>query len=1309
MMPRNSIIRIGLCLCAIGLQSAWVQAQPPGGRGGGRGGFGGFGGMMDLMYDEDVTRSLDITDDQLEEVGEIREEAQAKIEELDFGSQFRDAESDEDRAAIMDEMRLAGEANNAEAEEKLKSLLDEGQYSRLRQIYLQRSGVQSLGRGDVITSLGISVDQQTEIRAILQERGAARMELGFRASPEDQAAFDQEWDSRLLAVLTEEQRDQWTAELGEPFVPGEDEEAVAADEDEVNETDEDEDDETPIAAAPGTAQTNPGMRPARVREATNSFGEGAAGPEPMLTFSFNDAPWELVLRRLADISGFSLDLAEEPPGSFTYFDPEEYTPTEARDIINGYLAMRGYGLIRNRNALVSVKLDEIPPNLIPRITLDQLADYGQNDMVSVVIPAAGVDVAELSEQLESLSGPQGKIAALEATNTIVVTDLGVVVRQAAEAVSQISGGPEDIVFQAIKLEHISAAQAEPTVKTLLGISSSVVSVAQGQPNPWGGGGGGWGGRGRGDDDDDNQGWQMPQPAAKPQVTIDTRTNSLLVAGTPSQVRIVENALKIIDVEAEAGQWGTGPGEPYLVVYTVTEANAGEVGRTVNTMLPGTVVNEDERNGFIHVHATAEQHQEISTLIRQMDGQGGASTVVVIPLSRMDPLTAVNMLTSMFIGDGANAPTIEADGFGRQVMIRGTQEQIAQARTILVSMGEDGSGKRVTGGTLQSFPLSGRDPAELLQLVEAMWGRQNTTPVTIISPEERRQQDRVEFFGRPDSQISEPSRTRPPYDDASLPSEYLLEDLVPEETPPAPSTPAAAVPTRTSAPRVQVHPLRDADDDLLVLTSLNDNGCDDPAAETPSDEAAAPVAAEQTEAVEEPVVTEPAATEAAVEEPAAQAEETEPETTTEPATTEPEPVIETEPVAQTDETAEVEQDSSGVDLSEVRITVVGGEIIVEHPDPQVVDEMMALLETVIQTVPPRSNWKIFPLQVADATTVATLLATVIPEATVVRNTTTSSSGLLGGLTSGIGNLSSNVMSMTGLDSTGSMGLQIIPETTHNALLVTGPQYLIDEVVVWLNILDSNEWPDNMRNREPKMIAVRYADALDVYNILQQTYSDLLDNEQSRQGRQAQQALAAMFGGGGGRGGGGQQEQQPPAMMTLSYDPRTNHIIVSANEELFLEVQGIVEDLDNAAREARRTVQVVHLQYSNPQVVSRTVGSLMPRVSVSGSGTGTTRTSTSNSNGSGNGNSGPNPDDFRRMMEFRNQLQGGQGGGGQGGRGFGGGGQGGFQGGGFGGGGRGGFGGGGFSQGGRGFGGGGFGGGGGQGGGGGRGDGGGGRGN
>ena len=105
-------------------------------------------------------------------------------------------------------------------------------------------------------------------------------------------------------------------------------------------------------------------------------------------------------------------------------------------MINGYLASGGLPDIRRDNSLVTVNVDSIPPNLIPRVPLADLPNYGRHDIVSVVIPAPGVDVDDLAEQLEGLRGPQGKVVGLDATNTVVVTDLAFIVGQMAEVVEQ---------------------------------------------------------------------------------------------------------------------------------------------------------------------------------------------------------------------------------------------------------------------------------------------------------------------------------------------------------------------------------------------------------------------------------------------------------------------------------------------------------------------------------------------------------------------------------------------------------------------------------------------------------------------------------------------------------------------------------------------------------------------------------------------------------------------------------------------------------------------------------------------------------
>ena len=78
--------------------------------------------------------------------------------------------------------------------------------------------------------------------------------------------------------------------------------------------------------------------------------------------------------------------------------------------------------------------------------------------------------------------------------------------------------------------------------------------------------------------------------------------------------------------------------------------------------------------------------------------------------------------------------------GRQVMVRGSESQIAQVKTLLTQLGEDGTGRKKgsDAGNFRRFPISGRDTAELLPLIERMWDSASPKPIRIVTPGQRGQ-------------------------------------------------------------------------------------------------------------------------------------------------------------------------------------------------------------------------------------------------------------------------------------------------------------------------------------------------------------------------------------------------------------------------------------------------------------------------------------------------------------------------------------------------------------------------------------------
>ncbi|MFG0333604.1 MAG: secretin N-terminal domain-containing protein, partial [Maioricimonas sp. JB049] len=309
------------------------------------------------------------------------------------------------------------------------------------------------------------------------------------------------------------------------------------------------------------------------------------------------------------------------------------------------------------------------------------------------------------------------------------------------------------------------------------------------------------------------------------------------------------------------------------------------------------------------------------------------------------------------------------------------------------------------------------------------------------------------------------------------------------------------------------------------------------------------------------------------------------------------------------------------------------VLFASEDEETLDRFERMLESTMQAIPPRTSWTVFTLQVADATETAAMLDQLFPDSNV--SMTSGGGGLLGGSVSSLG---SGLLDATGLSGLGttSRTLRIIPEIRSNSLWVAGPAYRVRELEQMLEVLDATNLPDNLRDRVPGMIPVEHADATDVYNMVKEVYRDYLeDNSIDRGGRGGGNPLAALMGGGGR--GGNDNNREPDVRLTLAVDTRTNQLIVSASDALFREIELLVRNIDAAAEDARRTVQVVSLQNTNSSAVQSALTSLIPKVKINVSSSSTrTSPSTSNSN-TGNGRSQdadrPSSDDVRRFFEQR----------------------------------------------------------------------------
>jgi len=226
----NMLIRrffIGALLLAVAGFVNVSMAQGPGG--GGPGGFfggpgGGRAGGAMLLGIPEVQKELNLTDDQKEAIkkeGEsVRQEIQKMREGFDPAS-LADM-SDEERTKKFQEMRKKGEEIGAKVEEKMKTVLDAKQLERLTELQYQQQSGNALLRPEVIKKLNITDEQQEKLKKISE--GARPAPGTFRnfgnMSDDDRKAMREKMQSsqkEMLAVLTDEQSEDWTKMTGKEF------------------------------------------------------------------------------------------------------------------------------------------------------------------------------------------------------------------------------------------------------------------------------------------------------------------------------------------------------------------------------------------------------------------------------------------------------------------------------------------------------------------------------------------------------------------------------------------------------------------------------------------------------------------------------------------------------------------------------------------------------------------------------------------------------------------------------------------------------------------------------------------------------------------------------------------------------------------------------------------------------------------------------------------------------------------------------------------------------------------------------------
>jgi len=400
-----------------------------------------------------------------------------------------------------------------------------------------------------------------------------------------------------------------------------------------------------------------------------------------LRFNFRFQRWSDVLEWFASQADLSLVLDAPPPGTFNYSDGRDYTVAEALDLLNGVLLTKGFTLIRRDRMLVVVNLaDGVPESLVPRVPLADLDKRGRFELVSVLFPLGNRKVDDVVKEITPLLGPRGKVAALEQTKQVLVTDTAGVMR-AIDAVIESIPQPQKPTDQPpekpeLVVYPLKSADPDAAVKVL----------------------------------------EALMPTGR--FVRDPKSNQLSAFATPSQQAGVKRVLEQMDhADGPADQ------QARFEVYPLEDADLKQALAALQPLVPGARLSVDPTSKKVAAWGTPADHEILKKAVAQL-GQGGGSDdrqVEVYRLIKIEPAAALTTLQSVVPKArlAIDAPTrsiVAVATLADQKAIRATLEQLEPGKHEINAPG------------LQFYPIAGPFPPT--NLVAALQGVAPKAQVTV---------------------------------------------------------------------------------------------------------------------------------------------------------------------------------------------------------------------------------------------------------------------------------------------------------------------------------------------------------------------------------------------------------------------------------------------------------------------------------------------------------------------------------------------------------------------------------------------------
>jgi hypothetical protein len=385
----------------------------------------------------------------------------------------------------------------------------------------------------------------------------------------------------------------------------------------------------------------------------------------LVSFNFQEAPWNFVLDELARVSNMTLDWQTLPGDSLNLRSSGKYPVAQARDTVNAQLLSRGYSMLVDNKAqtITVVNLDNLNTALVPRVSPEDLENLAPHDLVKVSFHLDWLTADKVVDEFKQMLSPKGKLLPMKATNRLEAIDAVENLKELATLLDQEQNGKGEHAVREFELRYTRAAEVVDQLESFMGLKkdeSKQAANPQGQPM-----------MGMPMQMQPGMQPQAAQPAQpqKPEIRFLAlqRHNSVLVNAPPDQMAIIRSAIFRIDVPSERQSLSENAQlvKNYRLATLDPEALINML-ESVGDLDPQTKLEADKKNRTVIAYASPRDHKAIGAIVQNLDGTD--RELHVIKLRKLDADMVAGTIRALLVGDDKNANNNNngnSFGFGRR--------------------------------------------------------------------------------------------------------------------------------------------------------------------------------------------------------------------------------------------------------------------------------------------------------------------------------------------------------------------------------------------------------------------------------------------------------------------------------------------------------------------------------------------------------------------------------------------------------------------------------------------------------------------